>query len=115
MNFDILAVDARQQVVSLTLQAANAALAAEHARKQGLTLISVEAKGFRFARRAARFPSALFSVELMSLLEAGLNLVEALQTLGERERRAEGQEILSAILAAIHRGEPFSQDRKSVV
>ena len=51
----------------------------------------------------------LFSVELVSLLDAGLNLVEALQTLAEKERRAEGQEVLSQILAAIHRGEPFSQ------
>ncbi|MGH8740140.1 MAG: type II secretion system F family protein [Burkholderiales bacterium] len=109
MNFNILAVDARQQVISLTLTAANAALAAEHARKSGLTLISVEAKGFRLARRKARFPSALFSVELMSLLEAGLNLVEALQTLAEKEAHGERQEVLSGLLQAIHRGEPFSQ------
>ena len=48
-------------------------------------------------------------MELLSLLEAGLNLVEALQTLAEKEGGGEREEVLSAILAAIHRGEPFSQ------
>jgi general secretion pathway protein F len=109
MNFQVLALDARQQVVSLQLQAANAALAAEQVRKQGLTLVSVQARGLRLARRGARFPTTLFTLELMSLLEAGLNLVEALQTLAEKEAHGERQEVLSGLLTAIHRGEPFSQ------
>jgi len=41
MKFDVLAIDARQQVVALDLDAANAALAAEQVRKQGLSLISL--------------------------------------------------------------------------
>ena len=111
MQFNVLAVDARQQVVSLELQVANAALAAEQVRKQGLTLISLESKSGRFSLkpRKAKFPTMLFSVELMSLLEAGLNLVEALQTLADKEAHGERQEVLSGMLAAIHRGEPFSQ------
>jgi general secretion pathway protein F len=112
MNFEVLALDEGQQPVSLALEAANAALAAEQVRKRGLTLVSLESKGFdlkaAFARKA-RFPTALFSIELMSLLEAGLNLVEALQTLAEKEAHGERQEVLSGMLAAIHRGEPFSQ------
>jgi len=111
MRFDILAVDARRQVVALELSAASAALAAEEVRKQGLSLVSLQARGLRLPRLGAgkRFPATLFSVELMSLLEAGLNLVEALQTLGEKEGHGERQEVLSGLLAAIHRGEPFSQ------
>ena len=111
MQFNVLALDARQQVVALTLEAANDTLAADQARARGLSVVSVEAKGFRLGlpRRSVRFPVMLFSAELVSLLDAGLNLVEALQTLGEKERRAEGQQVLSQILAAIHRGEPLSQ------
>src|SRR5687768_4839671 len=109
MNFTILAVDARQQIVSLKLDAANAAIAADQVRTQGLTLISLESRGWRLPGRAARFPSTLFSIELLSLLDAGLNLVEALQTLTEKEAHGERQEVLSGLLAAIHRGEPFSQ------
>ena len=109
MNFQILAVDGQQQVVSLKLEAANAAIAADQVRKQGLTLISLESKGLRLPRRTARFPATLFSLELLALLEAGLNLVEALQTLAEKEAHGERQEVLSGLLAALHRGEPFSQ------
>src|SRR5688572_26748700 len=108
MNFNIIALDARQQVVSLKLDAANAAIASDQVRNQGLTLISLESQGWRLPGRAARFPSTLFSLELLSLLEAGLNLVEALQTLTEKEAHGERQEVLSGLLAALHRGEPFS-------
>jgi general secretion pathway protein F len=112
MQFTVLAVDARHQVVALELEAANAAIAADQARKQGLTLISLEPKRLSLKlalKRRARFPAKLFSVELMSLLDAGLNLVEALQTLADKEGHGDRQEVLSGLLAAIHRGEPFSQ------
>jgi general secretion pathway protein F len=111
MQFNILAVDSRQQVVALTLEAASEALAADQVRSRGLTVVSVSSSGFRLAlpRRKTRFPAILFFMELLSLLEAGLNLVEALQTLADKEGSGERQEVLSAILAAIHRGEPFSQ------
>lgn len=118
MHYNALAVDARQQVIKLDVEAANPALAAEQLRGKGLTLLSLEAGGWQrgalgtalrgFGRRA-RFPTTLFSMELMSLLEAGLNLVEALQALGEKQAHGERQEVLSGMLAAIHRGEPFSQ------
>lgn len=110
MRFDVLAVDARQQIVALELEAANAALAAEEVRSQGLSLVSLESRGVRLSlARRKRFPATLFSMELVSLLDAGLNLVEALQTLAEKEGFGERQEVLSGLLAAISRGEPFSQ------
>jgi general secretion pathway protein F len=109
MHFEILALDSRQQPVALRLEAATQSAAADQVRARGLTPVSVEGKGWRVPGRKARFPATLFSVELASLLEAGLNLVEALQTLAEKDAGGERQEVLSAILAAIHRGEPFSQ------
>jgi general secretion pathway protein F len=111
MRFEVLALDQRQQVLALELQAANAALAEEEVRKRGLSLISLRSRGLRLplAPAAKRFPATLFSMELMSLLEAGLNLVEALQTLAEKEAHGERQEVLSGLLAAIRRGEAFSQ------
>ena len=111
MQYNVLATDARQQVVALSLEAANETLAANQARARGLTVVSIEPTGIRWTlpRRQPRFQTMLFSMELVSLLDAGLNLVEALQTLAEKERRSEGQQVLSAMLAAIHRGEPFSQ------
>jgi general secretion pathway protein F len=114
MQYEIHAVDRRQEVVALALEAPNASAASEAARKKGLTVFSVkplEARKLSLAllKRTPAFPTLLFSMELMSLLEAGLNLVEALQTLSEKEGHGERQVVLSGILGSIHRGEPFSQ------
>lgn len=112
MHFSIKALDARQQVVALTLEAADRATAVEAAKNKGLKVLSVERKGFALSAlrgRAPGFPTALFSIELMALLDAGLNLVEALQTLTDKETHAGRQVVLSGMLAALFRGESFSQ------
>src|SRR3954464_15519207 len=113
MRFNIHALDAAQQVVAVRLDAASEAEARETAGNRGLAVFSVEQDGRRrwqprLARKSA-FRSSLFSIELRSLLEAGLNLVEALQTLAEKEPAGERAQVLSGMLAAIHRGEPFSR------
>src|SRR5437868_14033035 len=113
MHFNVHALDGKQQVVALTLEAASEAIARETAANRGLSVFSIEQKGGkRLALRVARkgaFKPVLFSIELLSLLDAGLNLVEAMQTLAEKEAAGERLEILSGMLAAINRGEPFSR------
>jgi general secretion pathway protein F len=114
MRFEIHAIDRRQQVVALTLDAVSEAAAAEAARLRGLQVFSISSRKHfpamgRTLGRKTKFRTALFTVELASLLEAGLNLVEALSTLAERSHEAQGREVLAGILAAIHRGEPFSR------
>jgi general secretion pathway protein F len=111
MEFLVNALDARRGVVALDLKAANETAAAEAARQLGVTVLSVRRRGYSgwLRRRASAFPVALFSVELMALLDAGLNLVEALQTLLEKEARSECKAVLNGIVSAIRRGEPFSQ------
>ena len=111
MEYLVNALSARREVVSLDLKAGSEAGAAEQARELGLTVLSVRPRSYAgwLRRRRSVFPITLFSVELMTLLEAGLNLVEALQALMEKEARSECQAVLSGIVAAIRRGEPFSQ------
>ena len=110
MRFEVHAVDAQQQIVALTLEAANEAAATESARGRGLEVFSVASKSLGLALpRRSHFCALLFSRELKSLLGAGLNLVEALQTLAEKEAAGERSQVLAAIVAALHRGEPFSQ------
>jgi general secretion pathway protein F len=108
MQFEVHAMDRRQQVVALTLDAVSEAAAGEMARLKGLKVFSIRSKGRAFAvplRRKARFQTMLFTIELASLLDAGLNLVEALSTLAER---SQASEVLRGLVAAIQRGEPFS-------
>jgi len=110
MRFEVHAVDARQQVVALTLEAATEAAARESARGKGLDVFAVQTQAFHFGiPRRQTFSALLFSRELKSLLGAGLNLVEALQTLAEKEAAGDRSQVLAAIVAALHRGEPFSQ------
>ena len=113
MQFNVHAIDRQQQVVALSLEAASEAVARDIAGQRGFTVFSVEGRNHPFAlprlRRSSGFRSALFSIELQSLLEAGLNLVEAMQTLAEKEAPGERQQVLSGMVAAINRGEPFSQ------
>jgi general secretion pathway protein F len=88
----------------------SATLAADELQARGLTLLSIESKGLDLSfKRKAKFNTPLFSVELAALLGAGLNLVEALQTLADKDDRGERREVLAGLLAAIRRGEPFSQ------
>ena len=112
MQFRVHALDARQQVVALSLEAASESAARELAQSRGLAVFSVKGST-SFSRlqlrRSSAFKAMLFSVELMSLLEAGLNLVEALQTLAEKEGPGERREVLASLSGAIHRGEAFSR------
>jgi len=110
MRFEVHAVDAQQQIVALTLEAASEAAARESARGRGLEVFSVASRSLALALpRRSHFSALLFSRELKSLLGAGLNLVEALQTLSEKEAAGERSRVLAAIVEALHRGEPFSQ------
>ena len=111
MQYLVNALSARNEIVALDLKAASETAAAEAARERGLTVLSVRRRGYSgwLRVRKSTFPLTLFSVELMALLEAGLNLVEALQGLTEKEARAECKAVLNGIVGAIRRGEPFSQ------
>jgi general secretion pathway protein F len=108
MQFEVHAMDRRQQVVALTLEAVSEAAAAEAARVRGLTVFSIKTTGrlLSLKARKPRFATMLFTVELASLLDAGLNLVEALSTLAEKSQDAG---VVAGLVAAIHRGEPFSR------
>ena len=113
MQFNVHALDAQQQVVALHLEATTEAAARDMADSRGLAVFSVEGKRRAFAlprlARSGGFKPGLFSIELLALLEAGLNLVEAMQTLAEKEAVGERGQVLSGVLAAINRGEPFSR------
>lgn len=110
MKFHVTAVDAARNVVAFDLQAATQSIALDTARKQGLTVLSVRSGAISLPklRSEPAFPLTLFSIELMALLDAGLNLVEALQTLSDKELHGDRQAVLAGVLAAIYRGESFS-------
>lgn len=60
------------------------------------------------ATRSAAFPLLLFSQELLALLDAGLNLTEALATLHAKERQAMPRALLAEMLRSLREGRNFS-------
>lgn len=55
-----------------------------------------------------KFPLVLFNQELISLLEAGLSIVVALETLFDKEKNTEIKAILFKLLSSLREGKPLS-------
>jgi general secretion pathway protein F len=101
-----------KQYRSLRLEAANEKAAALAAKAQGYTVFSVataERNTTLSWLRGERFPLMLFSQELLALLEAGLNLMEAMEALSEKEQRPQVRDTLRATLRLLTEGQPLSQ------
>ena len=78
---------------------------------RGLRVISIEAADKDDTSKLIdnnSFPLLLFSQELLALLDAGLNLTEALATLHAKERVASVKSILHNILTTLKEGKNFS-------
>src|ERR1700682_1486397 len=108
MRFALTTVDSQKHVSTVELEASDEVAARELARQRGYAVLSVAASGFLTYRKPGRFQTTLFSIELLALLDAGMNVVEALQTLAESASAGERQRILEELLAALHRGEALS-------
>jgi general secretion pathway protein F len=99
------------RLVRLMLDAGDSLDAIRQAQTQGLTVIGVKPKAsWQVWRRFMRhqFPVVLFSQELLSLLEAGLPLVQALETLAEKELRPEVKQTLRQVSLSLHEGHTLS-------
>ena len=111
MRFNVKAMRAGEGLTALALDAANEIDAARQAEAQGYTVLGVSTrKGLaRLSRRNARFPLVLFSHELLALLNAGLPLVEAVETLAEKEHRPEVKRVIEEVIGQLFEGKTLSQ------
>lgn len=111
MRFEVKALHGSDELTAFALEAADAGDAASQARDRGFTVIAVRpVAAWPVWRKsgAGKFPLLLFSQELLALLEAGLSLVEALETLAEKELQPAMRATLSQILASLYEGHTFS-------
>ena len=110
MRYQLKAITQDGRVESLDFQALDEAGARQQAEGRGYTVLAVRRKsGLLEAWRASeRFPVVLFSQQLLVLLGAGLPLVEAIETLAEKERRADFRAALARIAGTLRQGRPFS-------
>jgi general secretion pathway protein F len=111
MRFELKAVNLEGRVESLDLHGLDRASAVQQAESRGYTVLAVRPRagfGLRWRGAEARFPLTLFSQELLVLLKAGLPLVEAIETLAERERRSEFRALLERVGAILRQGNTLS-------
>jgi general secretion pathway protein F len=108
MDFQVKALRGRE-IVLLNISAAHADDASAQAKARGFSPLGIKAKSTSFIKQGSKkFPLALFSQELLALLEAGLNLVEAIETLVEKEQSGEIKSTLDTLLRALYQGQTFS-------
>ncbi|HYN13844.1 MAG TPA: type II secretion system F family protein [Burkholderiales bacterium] len=111
MRFELKAIGPGGGVEAIDFQAPDEITAVRQLEGRGYTVLSVRTKRSLAApwRSAAeRFPVALFSQELRVLLNAGLPLVEAIDTLGEKEKREDFRAILDRLGTVLREGQPLS-------
>jgi general secretion pathway protein F len=108
MRFHLRAITNEGRIESLDFQAVDAQSARQQAESRGYTVLQVRSKHSLTLLRQARFPVQLFSQELLVLLGAGLPLVDAIETLGQKEKRDEFRALLGRLVAVLRQGQPFS-------
>jgi general secretion pathway protein F len=111
MRYQIKAVKNGGAVVSLSLDARDDRDANEQAQSQGYLVLSVRparALGLPQSFGSARFPLVLFTQELLALLRSGISLLEALETLAEKEARGASLGVLLGLAERLKQGQSFS-------
>jgi general secretion pathway protein F len=110
MRYRVKAVKAGGGIVSLSLDARDDRDASEQARSQGYLVLAIRRSGGLSlpGLGTPRFPLVLFTQEMLALLQSGISLVEALETLAEKEARTSTGAVLSAVLERLRQGQAFS-------
>lgn len=113
MQFEIRAIDASAVVTTQVVEAQSQEHAARQAQEKGLRVLSVASRrGFGLERKprvAKDFGLGQFSHELLTLLDAGLSLVEAIETLAEKEVRSDRKDLLNRLIHELYQGASLSK------
>ena len=109
MEFRAKVLDASSGVSTCVIDAVNEADARRQIALRDLRLISLEpVRRLRRWLHAPQLHLAVFSQQLVSLLDAGLSLVEALEALSQKESNSGTQRILAQILMRLYEGQTLA-------
>ncbi|HEY5804431.1 MAG TPA: type II secretion system F family protein [Lysobacter sp.] len=96
----------------MELEAENESQLRQMAQSMGmavLDVVPVEKRRPGFALRKPRFDRSLFTQELIALLEAGLSLIETMETLRDKSGEGINRTVLTAIVDGLCEGLPLSR------
>lgn len=108
MQFVVRALDARQQIQTLELEALDEADAHAQAIASRFTPLSVAPRAGMAARNTSRFPLLLFAQELLALLQAGLSVIESLDALIEKDTQPVRRTVLARVAQQLREGQRLS-------
>jgi len=112
MQFTIRCVDQTATVQTIALDAPSKELALQSAAERGLRVLSIAGAASaglpRLRRRKVDFPVGQFSQELLTLLRAGLALVESIETLNDKETKSERKYVLGKLVSELFNGSSLS-------
>jgi general secretion pathway protein F len=109
VEFRIKALDAGSSVVTCVIDAVDEADARRQLALQDLKVIALEpVHRLRRVFHSPHLQVAVFSQQLVSLLEAGLSLVEALEALAQKESNSATKHTLDRILARLYEGQTLA-------
>ena len=109
MEFRIKALDGASSVIACVIDAVDESDARRQVALKDLRVISLEpVRRLRRLFQAPQLQLAVFSQQLVSLLEAGLSLVEALEALAQKESNLTTKRILDRILARLYEGQTLA-------
>lgn len=108
-----LKVLGRQGIVQLQVDAQDTDQARRQVEAQGLRVVSIRAHTGRLPglpwRRTPTFDLVLFSQELGTLLNAGLPLIDALESLAEKAPGGPSRKVLEHLVRQLYEGRSLSQ------
>jgi general secretion pathway protein F len=107
MRFHVKVLQPDLALGTLTIDAADAEQARRSAQAQGHGVVAVSRARWQRSpggARAQAFPLLLFSQELLALLDSGLGIVEAVETLAEKEAAAATRGVLAELLTGLRQG-----------
>ena len=111
MQYELKVLRGNEGMTSLSLDAADPKDAEAQAKARGYSVISLSAKKqwqTLSLSRKAKFPLVMFSQELAALLQAGLSLIEVLETLAEKEDQPEIKKTLEQVISLLYEGHKLS-------
>jgi general secretion pathway protein F len=95
---------------TLRIQAPDLAQARRQLQDDGTQIISVQARReLKLPSRRAKFALGLFIQELVVLLDAGLVLVEAVETLRDKAEPGVNRQVMSELLESMYQGNALSR------
>lgn len=112
MQFTIRSIDKSSSVSTVTLDASTKEQALRIAGERGLRVVSIKGgSAIRMPGSGSKrgdFPLGQFSQELLTLLNAGLALVESIETLYEKETHSDRKRVLERLVEDLYKGSSFS-------